>query len=212
MRSLFSLTKPFRSADYWRKRYEAGRTSGPGSAGRLAAYKADFVNALVAERGIASVVEFGSGDGEQASLFRFPNYTGVDVVPQVVEAARLRFADRPGWRFVTLDEYDRGPSRHDLAMSLDVVYHLVEDKVFSAYMTRLVEAAERFVLVYASDRDAAQKEKSRHVRHRAYGRWMAERAPAWEPVANWDNPYPYVEGADPETTTFAFFRLYARRG
>jgi hypothetical protein len=204
------LRKTFRSADYWRERYEKGRTSGPGSFGRLAAYKAEFVSALVAERGIGSVIEFGSGDGNQASLFDFPDYTGVDVVPQVIEAARRRFADRPGWSFVTLEEYARHPRRADLAMSLDVIYHLVEDATFTEYMTRLVAAADRFVLIYASDHDATTT--ARHVRHRAYSRWMAEFAPDFEAVATWENPYPQVEGADPTTTSFAFFRLYARRG
>lgn len=211
MRNLFSLRKPFRSADYWRRRYEAGRTSGPGSTGRLARYKAEFINALVAERGVDSVIEFGSGDGEQARLFDFPRYTGVDVAPQVVDLARRQFSDRPGWRFVTLDEYRSRPSRHDLAMSLDVVYHLVEDEVFARYMACLTGAAERYVLVYASDHDATPKKKPAHVRHRAYSRWMAEHAPQFEAVGTWDNPFPYTEGADPLTTTFAFFRLYARR-
>jgi hypothetical protein len=202
-------SKTFRSADYWRERYKAGRTSGAGSSGRLAAYKAEFINALVAERRIGSVIEFGSGDGSQASLFDFPDYTGVDVVPQVVEAARRRFADRPGWRFVTADAYAARPTEHDLAMSLDVIYHLVEDEVFEDYMRRLTAAARRFVLVYASDRDAAVD--ARHVRHRRYSRWMAESAPEFEAAGSWENPYPFTEDADPTQTSFAFFRLYARR-
>jgi hypothetical protein len=202
--------KSFRSADYWRERYKAGRTSGAGSSGRLAAYKADFINALVAERRIDSVIEFGSGDGSQASLFTFPNYTGVDVVPQVVEAARRRFADRPGWSFVTAEGYAARPTRHDLAMSLDVIYHLVEDDVFEDYMRRLTAAARRFVLVYASDREA--EVDARHVRHRRYSRWMADFAPEFEAEAAWENPYPFTGGADPTETSFAFFRLYARRG
>jgi len=212
VRSLFFLKKPFRSGEYWRKRYESGRTSGPGSTGRLAAYKADFINAVVAERGIDSVIEFGSGDGEQASLFDFPDFTGVDVVPQVIEAARQRFADRRGWRFVTLADYESSPTRHDLAMSLDVIYHLVEDAVFDGYMTRLVGAAGRFALIYASDHNEIPTGRWQHVRHRAYSRWMAERAPEFTAVRTWENPYPYGEGADPLTTSFAFFRLYERQG
>jgi hypothetical protein len=211
MRRLFRRgEKAFHSAEYWARRYEAGGTSGAGSAGALAAYKAEHVNGLVARLGIGSVIEFGSGDGNQAALFDFPGYTGVDVVPGVVEAARRRFADRPSWRFLTADDYAAAPVTAELAMSLDVIYHLVEDAVFEAYMRTLAAAAGRYLLVYASDHDA--ETPSRHVRHRAYSRWLAAEAAALEPVETWANPHAWTEGADPEATSFAFFRLYARTG
>ena len=98
-------------------------------------------------------IEFGSGDGNQASLFDFPIYTGVDVVPQVIEEARERFADRPGWSFATLEEYLRHPTRADLAMSLDVVYHLAGQpgvraswgEEFDIYLAQNVLATQRLL-------------------------------------------------------------------
>lgn len=206
---MFGLPPPgFDSAAYWRRRYRRGRTSGAGSYGRLAEYKAEVINALVRERAIASVVEFGCGDGNQASLFEIPDYLGVDVVPQVVQAGRRRFADRPGWRFATVAEYDADPAPRDMAMSLDVIYHLVEDGAYDSYMRRLVGGAARHVLIYSSDHDAPTGAK--HVRHRAYSDWMRRHAPQFRAGEPMPHPYPYVEGADPDQTSFAFFRLYER--
>lgn len=56
------------SAAYWEKRYERGGTSGPGSCGRLAQFKAEVVNRFVAEHDVQSVVEFGCGDGGVVSF------------------------------------------------------------------------------------------------------------------------------------------------
>ena len=41
----------------------------------------------------------------------------------------------------------------DLALSLDVIYHLTEDTVFEAYMRHLFAAGSRFVIIYATDRE-----------------------------------------------------------
>jgi hypothetical protein len=58
----------YSSAAYWEARYRAGGHSGAGSRGRLAAFKADFLNALIRDNAIASAIEFGCGDGGQLAL------------------------------------------------------------------------------------------------------------------------------------------------
>lgn len=199
----------FSSADYWRERYAKGGTSGAGSYGRLADYKAGVINALVADRGIDSVIEFGFGDGNQASMFEFPSYTGIDVVPELVARAKTRFADRPGWTFSTRADFELQPAGHDLALSLDVIYHLIEDDVFDAYMSDLVNASGKYLLIYASDRD--DMPPAVHVRHRKYTSWIAENAPQWRCIETLENPFAMKEGDDPTQTSFAFFNLFERR-
>jgi SAM-dependent methyltransferase len=199
---------PFSSSDYWAKRYERGKTSGSGSYGRLASYKADVINQLVRDRAVGSVVEFGCGDGNQAALFDFETYTGVDVAPLVISSAQIRFADRETWQFVESHAFEAPASGYDLSMSLDVIYHLVEAAVFDRYMRDLVAASARYVLVYASDHDAATKDV--HVRHRRYSDWMAAHAPEFDHVQTWDHPYPMTETSDKNETSFAFFQLFER--
>jgi len=194
----------FSSAQYWQRRYKRGRTSGAGSYGRLAEYKAGYINDLVQRERIGSVIELGSGDGNQASLFNFPDYTGIDVSPVAVTVCAERFADHPGWSFHLADAVPVG--KHDLAMSLDVVYHLIEDHVFDSYMQQLFDHARRFVLIYASDHDAPTS--SVHVRHRAFSGWVAQNRPDWQLVETPEHPFPQTKGADPQQTTFAAFKLF----
>ena len=69
-------TPTFDSAQYWRDRYRSGGNSGAGSYGRLADFKAEIVNAFVREHDVASVIEFGSGDGAQLALADYPTLSG----------------------------------------------------------------------------------------------------------------------------------------
>jgi len=198
----------FDSGEYWRRRYEDKKTSGPGSYGRLAAYKADIVNGILRDRGISSVIEFGCGDGNQAALFEIPNYTGVDISPLVVENAKKTFADRPGWTFQVAGEGTVADGAHDMSMSLDVIYHLIEDDVFETYMHNLVAAARRYVLVFASDYE--QTAKPKHVRHRHYSEWLAQNYPELKMVQEFEHPYPASEGSDITETSFAHFKIFEK--
>src|SRR6185369_2928806 len=120
------LSGPFPgSQDYWVKRYEKGGNSGPGSYSELAKFKARVLNGLVTEKNIASVIEFGCGDGNQLELAQYPSYHGFDVSPVAVELCRKRFTADPSKRFGLLGDY--AGETADLALSLDVIYHLVED-------------------------------------------------------------------------------------
>src|SRR6202040_327974 len=67
------------SALFWEGNYAQGRTSGNGSYGALAEGKSRFLNELVRERTVRSVIEFGCGDGNQLSLAEYPSYIGLDV-------------------------------------------------------------------------------------------------------------------------------------
>lgn len=202
-------TRGFSSAAYWRRRYRQGGNSGAGSYGRLAAYKAEIINSLASEHGVDSAIEFGVGDGNQAGLFEFDRFLGVDVVPDIAVRLSEKFLDKPLWRFKSVDEFDRAHETATLSLSLDVIYHLVEDDVYHGYMERLFGASERFVLIYASDED--QPTSSRHVRHRRYSDWIDAYAPEFIPIRSFDHPYPYRTGADADQTSFAFFRLYERK-
>ncbi len=69
--------RAFDARAYWENRYRRGGTSGAGSEGALADYKARFVNDFVAEHRIDSVIEFGCGDGRQLEGMRYPRYLGL---------------------------------------------------------------------------------------------------------------------------------------
>lgn len=199
-------SRVFNSAEYWESRYREGRNSGAGSYNRLAVFKADVLNRFVADNGIRSVIEFGCGDGSQLLLAKYPTYTGVDVSATVIEATKQAFADDPTKSFIRVNEV--GPRNcADLSLSLDVVYHLVEDEVFDRYMRQLFECARRFVIVYSSN-DTRQSD-SVHVRHRRFTDWIEENRPDFQQVAFVKNAYP-EDIRDIDNTSFADFYFFAR--
>jgi hypothetical protein len=194
------------SADYWDRRYRAGGNSGSGSYNRLAEFKANFLNKFIAEHQIMSVIEFGSGDGAQLKLARYPKYIGIDVSLKAVEMCRSMFASDTTKVFLQSNSVDPATVA-DLALSLDVIYHLVEDSVFETYMRQLFHSAQRFVAVYSSNMD--QDSPAIHVRHRKFTQWVEQNEPSWFLHTTLKNAYPY-DTADPEPTSFADFYVFAR--
>jgi hypothetical protein len=204
---LANLRSPFKGSwDYWERRYRSGGNSGDGSYGRLAEFKADFLNGFVEKHRISSVIEYGSGDGAQLSLARYPSYTGIDVSLTAVKICQEHFAGDPSKRFFHTDSIPEGTAA-DLALSIDVIYHLIEDAVFDVYMRRMFDSAQRFVIVYSSNMD--QDWPKKHVRHRQFTKWITQTKPEWRLQSVIKNPYPF-DIADQRNTSFADFYVFAR--
>lgn len=195
----------FDSAGYWERRYRRGKNSGAGSYGRLAEFKAEVINRVIAETGATSFIDFGTGDGNQLSLMRPMPYIGVDVSQTALAALRARFADQPLYRFVHPDELPPD-ARCDIAMSSDVIYHLIEDHVFEAYMEALFRHALRFVVIYSSNDELPYA--GSHIRHRRFTDFIAQRFPGWRRVLHIPNPYPW-NPAQQKETSFADFHIFA---
>lgn len=189
------------SAAYWDARYLGGGTSGEGSYGARAEFKADVINRFVAEHEIGSVIELGVGDGNQLALASYPAYVGFDVSPEAVRLNRARFVDDPSKRFELLDDY--ADERADLTLSLDVIFHLVEDEVFDAHMRLLFSAAARHVIIYSSNHDG--RATAPHVRHREFTRWVADNEPTWHLERRIENPFRRSPGDDQAFADFHFF-------
>lgn len=63
------MNQAFDYKGYWEQTYQAGETSGRGSYGVLAEFKAEVVNGLIQRENIASIIEFGCGDGRMKPIF-----------------------------------------------------------------------------------------------------------------------------------------------
>ena len=200
------------STDYWEKRYAHGGNSGGGSYGKLAEFKAEIINGFIHRHAIRSVVEFGCGDGNQLSLLnKHVDYLGLDVSATAVARCRQRFNDDNRRRFAIYDaQRDLDPAlgiRAEMSMSLDVIFHLVEDTVFVQYLRNLFGAAERFVLIYSTNQDSRPMSTLPHVRHRQFSREVAKSFPAWALLEWVPSRCPlsqYKDGSDAE------FFLYGR--
>ncbi len=194
-------------AEFWERLYRGGGTSGTGSVGRLAEFKAEVITRILAEREIESVVELGCGDGDQLALVDYPDYLGLDIAPAAVERCRERFAGDPRKRFAVYEPAASIPQA-DLALSLDVIYHLLEEQTYERYMRDLFASARRFVLVYSRDTD--EKSPWDEVSHHRFTAWVNEHEPGWELVERVPQRHPYAEGVP--DTSWSDFYLYERRG
>jgi hypothetical protein len=205
-RQLLNPPKPFHgSEDYWIDRYREGGNSGAGSYNRLAEFKAEILNAFVASHSIKDVIEFGCGDGNQLTLAKYPSYLGLDVSPHAVGGCARRFASDPSKSFMLVHDYSGQTAQ--LALSLDVIYHLTEDEVYDTYMRTLFGAARDYVVIYSSDKDESQ-DGVEHVRHRQFSRWVRANAPGWRLLRHIPNRYPY--SGDNDTGSLADFYIYER--
>lgn len=202
------------SGAYWNRRYVVGGNSGPGSYGHLAEFKASFLNEFVTLHDVRSVIEFGCGDGNQLALAIYSSYFGVDVSTAALSRCRelhrgdetKRFAKRPPPK----EEFD-------LALSLDVIYHLVEDDVFDAYMHALFRSSHAWVVIYSSNMTDAEfvqchsSNPALHVKHRRFSDWIEVHAPSWRLLERTPNRYPF-RPEDPARTAFAEFFAYKKVG
>jgi SAM-dependent methyltransferase len=172
----------FRSSEeYWIRRYRRGGDSGFGSHGPLGRYKAAVLNRFVNENGINTVIEFGCGDGNQLTLAKYPRYVGYDISPDAIALCRRLFRDDSTKAFHLVSEY--AGDKADLALSLDVIYHLVEDAAFEKHMRLLLDASREFVIIYSTDAEHTPVEDP-HIRHRRFTEWMKAKAPAWELISH----------------------------
>jgi SAM-dependent methyltransferase len=198
------------SSSYWERRYAAGGNSGSGSYGRLALYKAQIINKFVEEHKIRTVLEFGCGDGHQLSLANYPQYTGLDVSPTVIQICKDRFRGNTNRNFRVYDPLQlEGLAPAELGLSLDVIYHLVEDRVYEDYMQKLFLFSEKYVIIYASDREGPQ---INHERMRKFTRWVSANRSEWKLSEHIKNPYPYdsANPADRDNTSQSDFFIYKK--
>ena len=192
---------------YWERRYRRGGTSGAGSYDRLSAFKAEVINGLIEQHKIEVVTEWGCGDGNQLELASYPQYVGYDVSETALRICTERFSDDPTKDFRHASDYV-GDST-DAAISLDVVFHLVEDSSFESYMYRLFQSARRLVIVYSSNTDEdPEPRRRRHMKHRQFTAWVSEYQPEWELISHIPNRYPYR--GDFREGTIADFFTYRR--
>ena len=180
------------SVDYWEKRYKKGGTSGDGSYGKLAEFKARVINEFIEEKGVNSVIEFGCGDGNQLTLSKYPSYLGLDVSKTAIDMCCKKFLDDNNKSFALYNPdcfHDITKfEKVDLTLSLDVIYHIVEDDNYKKYMNDLFAYSDKYVIIYSSDEDSTSS--AAHVRHRKFTDYVEKNFPGFSLYQFIKNEYP----------------------
>lgn len=163
---------------YWENRYRNNGNSGNGSYGIKAEYKAAIINQFVEEKNISTVIELGCGDGNQLKQFHFTEYIGLDVSSTVIQKCKEIFKEDTSKKFFLYESALRQVQADipknfisDLALSLDVIYHLVEDEIFVSYMKNLFSLSSKYVIIYGWN---VEEPARYHVRHRRFTKWINE--------------------------------------
>jgi len=190
------------SAEYWEQRYRDGGNSGAGSYYKFAEYKGKILNQLVSEKGIRTVIEFGCGDGNQLAYFEFQQYRGYDVSETAIRLCREKYGSDPSKTFSTMESY--AGETAELALSLDVLYHLVEDEVYHSYMQTLFSAGERYVAIYSSNDEQEDSKSAEHVRLRRFSDWVDKNAAGFVLERHIPNPWPF-DGDSTQSSISDFF-------
>lgn len=196
------------SKSYWENRYKKGGNSGAGSYNRLAEFKAEVINTFVVSNKIDSVIEFGCGDGNQLKYFHFKNYIGIDVSETIISQCQILYKSDSDKAFMTVGEYSN--EKADLTMSLDVIYHLVEDSIYNEYMNRLFSASTNYVLIYSSNEDDhVNNDKYPHVHHRKFTKWIEQNAKDFELIEHIPNKFPFSGNND--DSSYADFYIFKKK-
>jgi len=190
---------------YWESRYKDGGNSGSGSYGRLAEFKAEVINAFVKKNNVISVVELGCGDGNQLRLLDIPRYIGLDVSKTIIKSNVSNFRSDSTKSFLRINKKNIEKCKQlgcDLSISLDVIFHLVEDNVFENYMNHLFDLSSKFVIIYSSN---VNMPLSPYEKHRNFIPYVKKKYPQWELVETIMNRYPFIEATPNETSLSDFY-------
>jgi len=203
------MSSDFSSEAYWKARYNKGGNSGSGSYGRLALFKADVINHFCEARSkeIESVVEFGCGDGNQLRLYNFPTYVGLDVSETAIDSCKKQYSSDGDKSFFVIGQ-SQFKHQFDLSISIDVIFHLVEDGVYERYMKSLFESSKKYVCIYSSNED--NERTAPHVRHRKFTDWVEVNQSDWVLIERINNIYPAKIGEEDDENTFADFFFFKR--
>lgn len=181
----------FNTVRYWNQRYGRGGDSGAGSKGNLARFKADYLNRFVTEHDVKKVIEWGCGDGMQLASAVYPQYVGLDISKVVLHKVIKKFKSDKSKEFrIYNPEYiGTDPAvKGDLALSLDVVYHIINEKHFINYLFSLFNSSERFVIIYAPDIDRWD-DPTKHERYRRFTPYVEKLFPSWKLIEIKKNKY-----------------------
>lgn len=202
----------FDVAAYWERRYSNGKSSGPGSYNRLARFKAAFINKFLHEKNVLSVAEMGCGDGAQLSLIEYPRYMGLDISKTAVEICRNKFSNKPNFSFSHYNPSDfnlpKFKEKYDLALSLDVIYHLSNDEIYQQYLETLFGLSSKFVIIYSNSQEFYTKgvnEDAEYVRFRDFISDIKKGFPKWGLIGIEPNYYPFNLSLADETSIADFY-------
>ena len=135
----------------WDNRYKNNGNSGNGSYDLLAEFKAEIINKFIDENNIQNIIELGCGDGNQCSLFKIDNYLGLDISPHIIDYCNNKFQNNSKYNFEVYNNDYLNNEKYELSLSLDVIYHILDDNEYKKYMEDLFKFSNKYVIIYSNN-------------------------------------------------------------
>jgi hypothetical protein len=174
---------------YWDKRYLSGGDSGAGSFGAYSSWKADIVNHVVSTYQVATVLEFGCGDGNQLLKFQIPEYRGLDVSSSAVDSCKEVFKSDKSKSFqVIRPDSDLDVSPAQLVMSLEVLMHITAEADYLWTLKNIFESSKKFVLIQAPLFEYRLFPKHSHEKYRDIFRYLIDYLDRWSIIGLFVHP------------------------
>lgn len=135
---------------------------------------------------------------------------GVDVSPTAVNMCRQKYKDDESKDFYELALYQQNQKdvKYDMSLSLDVIFHLIEDDVFETYMNNLFDSSSKYVCIYSNNYE--DEYYGEHQKNRKFTEWIVNRRKNWELVKFVKQKYPYdpkvKDEIDTSISDFYFFQ------
>lgn len=142
-------------------------------------------------------------------MLQVQSYTGYDVSEMALQICKEKFLNAPDKVFRHYDGSivdDIG--FYDMAISLDVIYHLVEDEIFGNYLCNLFNSSNKYVCIYSSNYEARQS--TEYIRRRKFTKHVECLFPNWSLMSVVENPYLYDGSAKNEMSNSNFY-FYEKR-
>ena len=206
--NIIKTLRPFPGTKfYWERRYRKGLSSGDGSSGNLATFKAKIINNFVAQNDIKEIAEFGCGDGNQLSLFQVDKYIGLDISPAAIALCKKRFINDKKKEF---DVYHpnsfQANNKYALTISLDVLFHIIEEKLYVKYLSDLFLSSNKFVIIYGRNFDGPEDYSEKN---RSFLPWIKNNISDFVLVEHIKNKFPF-NPKDPKTTSHSEFYIFKK--
>lgn len=181
---------------YWEDRYITGGNSGLGSYGEYAKHKADVINNYIKKLNIKTISDFGCGDGNQISLiYGYEKYVGFDVSKHIVSLCDEKFKNIENMSFInTINDLPES----DLCLSLDVIYHIIDENEYQEYLKQLFNKSKKYVLIFSSNHE--NDSIVNHIYHRVFTKWVNDNI----------NNFKFIEEINNNLKTSAKFFLFEK--
>jgi len=180
----------FDEKSYWDKRYAKGNTSGCGSYGDYAKYKADVINEFIQQEKLNSIIEFGCGDGNQLGMININEYTGLDISKEAISMCIDTYCENKNKSFLLYDpdHFLNNTLQFDASISLEVIFHIIDDNKYRKYLHDLFSCASKYVIIYSSN-FAQQRKETSHIKHRNFTTYVDATFTSWTLKSFLKNPF-----------------------